>query len=91
MSTKLNGKKSITPVGKTLLHKYLMVVPRKYGWNYQTAVGMIGYLQQNTRPDISMANRQYASFVNKPMRSHERAIIRIARYLRSTNERDIIF
>ena len=74
-----------------MLHKYLMGVPRKYGWNYQTAVVMIGYLQQSTRPEISMANHQCARFVNKPMRGHERAIIIIAQYLRSTKERGVIF
>ena len=68
--TELNGKKSITPVGKPLLHKYLMGVPRKYGRNYRTALGMIGYLQQNTRSDISMANHHCARFVNKPMHIH---------------------
>ena len=68
-----------------------MGVPRKYGWNYRTSVGMIGYLQQNTRTDISMENHQCARFLNKPMRSHERAIIRIARYLRSKKERGVIF
>ena len=52
---------------------------------------MIGYLKQHTRPYISMANHQCARFVNKPMHSHERAIIRIARYLRSTKERGVIF
>ena len=88
---KLNGKQSIHPVIKSLLHKYLMGVPRKYDWNYRTEVGMIGYLQKNKRPDISMANYQCACFVNKPMRSHERAIILIAWYFRSTNERGIIF
>ena len=31
--TELNGKKSINPVGKSLLHKYLIGVPRKYDWN----------------------------------------------------------
>ena len=52
---------------------------------------MISYLQQNTRPDISMANHQCAPFVNKPMRSHEQAVTRIARYLQSTKERGVIF
>ena len=52
---------------------------------------LFGYLQLNTRPDISIANHQCARFVNKPMRSHEQAIIRIARYLQSTNGRGIIF
>ena len=38
-----------------------------------------------------MENHQCARFLNKPMRSHERAIIRIARYLRSKKERGVIF
>ena len=52
---------------------------------------MIGYLQQNTRPEISMDNHQCEQFVNKPIRSHKRDIIRIAWYLRSTKEKGIIF
>ena len=31
--TELNGKQSITTAVKPLLHKYLMGVPRKCGWN----------------------------------------------------------
>ena len=65
LPAELNGKQSINTVVKTFLHKYLMGLPRKYDWNYRTAVGMIGYLQQNTRPDISMANYQCARFLNK--------------------------
>ena len=68
-----------------------MSVPRKYVWNYRMAVGVIGYLKQNTRPDISMSNHKCARFLKKPMCSHERAIIRIAWYLRSTKEKGVIF
>ena len=89
--TEYNRYQSSTPVGKPFIHKYLMGVSRKYGWNCRTAVGMIGYLQQNTRPDISMDIHQCVSFVNKPMCSHERAIIIIDRYFRSTKERGVIF
>ena len=89
--TELNGKQTITPVGKPLLHKYLMGVSRKYGWNYRTAVGIIGCLPKNTRPEISIANHQFARFMNKPMRSHEQAIIQIARYLKITKETGVIF
>ena len=87
----LNGKQSITPVEKPLLLKYLIGVPGKYGLNYQKSVVMIGYLQQNTRPKISMANYQCACFLNKPMRSNKRAIIRISHYLQNTTNRGIIF
>ena len=39
-----------TPVGKHLLQKDLSGKPRKETWNYRTAVGMMTYLQGNTRP-----------------------------------------
>ena len=38
-----------------------------------------------------MANHQCARSVNKPMHSHEQAIIRISWYLKSTKERGVIF
>ena len=38
-----------------------------------------------------MANYRCTHFLNKPIRSHERAIIRIAQYLLSTEERGVIF
>ena len=38
-----------TPVGKPLLHKDLYGKPRKEAWNYKTAVGMLNYLQSNSR------------------------------------------
>ena len=89
--TELTGRESLTPVGKPLLHKDIEGKPRKYNWNFRTAVGMIGYLQQSTRPEISMASHQCARFVNQPMRSHKRAIIRIICYLKNTKDKGIIF
>jgi hypothetical protein len=52
---------------------------------------MSGYLQGSTRPEISMASHQCARFVSEPKRSHERATIRLVRYLKSTKLRGIIF
>jgi hypothetical protein len=63
-----------TPVGKPLLHKDLAGKPRKEDWNYRTAVGMMTYLQANSRPEMSMAVHQTARFCNKPMLLHEKAI-----------------
>ena len=39
-----------TPVGKTLLSKDLLGKSCKESWNYRTAVGMLTYLQGNSRP-----------------------------------------
>jgi hypothetical protein len=80
-----------TPVGKPLLSKDLEGKDRQLGWNYRTAVGMYQYLQANSRPEISMAVHQTARFCNQPMRCHERAIMRLGRYLLHTKDRGIIF
>ena len=84
-----NTKKS--PVGKPVLNKDLDGKPRKLKWKYRTAVGMISYLQGNTRPDISMACHQTARFCIDPKLSHEQAIMRIGRYLLGTKDRGIIY
>jgi len=38
-------------------------------WKYCTAVGMLSYLQNTSRPEISMAVHQTARFSNNPMLS----------------------
>ena len=45
----------LTPVGKPLLNKDLLGVPRKYDWEYRGAIGMLTYLTGSVRPDIAMA------------------------------------
>ena len=55
---KTNSKAS--PAAKGLMHKDIKGKPRKENWNYRSAVGMISYLQGNTRPDIFMAVNQTA-------------------------------
>ena len=80
-----------TPVMKPLLHKDLNGLPRKYNWNYRSIVGMLGYLQNSTRPDISMATHQCARFNNNPKLSHERSIRRTCKYLLGTQDREVVF
>eukprot|EP00956_Cyclotella_meneghiniana_P014305 scaffold21378_cov23-Cyclotella_meneghiniana.AAC.2 len=80
-----------TPVGKPLLNKDLSGKPRKLKWKYRTAVGMLSYLQGNTRPEISMATHQTARFCTDPKLSHEQAIMQIGRYLLGTADRGIIY
>ena len=80
-----------TPVGKPVLGKDLEGKPRKLKWKYRTAVGMLTYLQGNTRPELSMAIHQTARFCNDPKLCHEKAIMRIGRYLLHTRDKGIIF
>ena len=85
----MNGKE--TPVGKPLLHKDLSGEQRKHNWNYRSAVGMLNYLANSTRPELAMAVHQCARFNNSPMLSHERAITRICRYLILSGDKGIMY
>ena len=82
---------SSTPVAKGLLHRDLAGKPRKHSWKYWTAVGMLSYLQNMSRPEIAMAVHQTAWFSNQPMLSHEKSIMRLGRYLLDTRKRGIIY
>ena len=81
-----------SPASKPLLHKDLSGHPRKHSWNYRSAVGILGYLSSgNSRPELAMAIHQCARFNESPKLSHERAIIRICRYLLSDPTKGIIY
>ena len=62
---------------------------RKHDWGYRSAIGMLGYLQASTRPDISMAVHQCARFNSGPKLCHEKAVKYIARYLLSSHDKGI--
>ena len=62
---------------------------QNYDWSYRSAIGMLGYLQNSTRPDISMAVHQCAQFSANPMLCHEKAVKYIVRYLLSSQDKGI--
>ena len=80
-----------TPVVKPLLHKDKEADPRVRTWNYRAAIGMLNYLKSSTRPEISTAVHQCARFSLDPRITHERAIMRIGKYLLGTRDRGIGF
>jgi len=90
-SFEANTNSLSTPVMKGLLHRDLAGKPCKNNWKYRTAVSMLSYLQNSTRPEIAMAVHQTARFSNEPMLSHEKAIVRLGRYLLDTRKRGIIY
>jgi hypothetical protein len=81
---------SKVPASKELLHKDSDGVARKHDFNYRQVVGMLSYLQGTTRPDLSVATHACARFCNDPKLSHEKAIIKILRYLVHTKDKGII-
>ena len=51
---------------------------------------MLNYLQNSTRPDLSMAVHQSARFSINPKLSHECAVKRIGKYLLSNKNKGLI-
>ena len=52
---------------------------------------MLSYLQGHNRPDISMAFHQTSRFCNDTKLSHEKAIMRLGRYLLGTQTKGIVY
>ena len=62
----------------------------QHPFNYASVVGMLLYLSNNTRPDITFAVSQVARFTASPKQSHATAIKSIVRYLVRTADKGII-
>ena len=60
-------------------------------WHYNSIIGMLQYLQQHTRPDITYAVNQCARFAHDPKESHAKAVKKIIRYLKGTREKGLIY
>jgi len=81
-----------TPAVAPVLHKDETGPERSPdSFNYRRIIGMLIYLAQNTRPDITFAVHQCARFSHDPKMSHEQAVIRIVKYLIGTPDEGIIF
>ena len=81
----------LTPaVNRQILSKDLNGSERKQDWNYRSLIGMLNYLATSTRPDLAFVVHQCAKFCSNPKLSHETAVKRIVRYLKSTSEERLI-
>jgi hypothetical protein len=85
-----NARPKSTPVSKPL-GKHLDTPMGSGSFNYRSAVGMLLYLGNNTRPDCSFGISQLARYSNAPREIHEQAVKRIGRYLLGTLEGGIVF
>jgi hypothetical protein len=59
-------------------------------FNYSSVLGMIGYLQANSHPEISFTVSHCARFASSPRRSHEQALERTGQYLKSTSNKGLL-
>ena len=78
------------PAVQPLLSKDIEGADRLSDWNFRSIVGMLNYIANCTRQDISFSTHQCARFCNAPKKLHETAIKRIGKYLLKTKDKGII-
>ena len=59
-------------------------------FNYSSIIGMLLYLQHNSRPDLAFAVSQCARYTFYPKLSHEKALKSIGRYLQGTRDKGLL-
>ncbi|KAL7565608.1 hypothetical protein ACA910_018970 [Epithemia clementina (nom. ined.)] len=64
--------------------------PLNAEYNYQSVVGMLMYLGNNSRPDLAFAIHQCARFSANPRAPHGEALKQIGRYLQATPTKGLI-
>jgi hypothetical protein len=83
----LTDAKPVSTPAVTILHKDNNSDPHdQWRFNYCSVIGMLNYLANNTRPDISFAVHQCARFSHAPQQVHAEAVKRIGRYLIGTSK-----
>ena len=75
---------SDTPTTTSPLHADLAGPKFNETWKYDSVIGMMMYLANNTRPDIAYAVHQAARFTHQPRQSHAVGVKRIVRNLQWT-------
>jgi hypothetical protein len=79
----------LTPASTTPAGSDVDGAPFKEDWEYAYLVGMLMYLEANTRPDIEYAVHQAARYTHDPKASHAVAIKRILRYIKGNKDNGI--
>ena len=60
-------------------------------FHYRSVIGELNYLEKATRSDISYATHQCARFVEDPKVEHAEAVRWLAKYLKGTRDKGMIF
>ena len=81
-----------TPAASSrILHRHTTSKPFDNSFAYRSVVGMLNYLDKGSRSDISYATHQCARFVDQPMKEHGDALRWLARYLKGTRDKGMIY
>jgi hypothetical protein len=76
--------RGLTPASTTPVGSDVDGAPFIEDWEYASIVGMLMYIEANTRPDVVYAVHQASRYTHDPRASHAVAIKRILRYIKET-------
>ena len=79
-----------TPAPRQALGKDPDGVPFSKDFNYASVVGMLRYLTDNTRPELSHSVSQCARYTHFPTEKHSTYLKHIGRYLKGTRDKGLI-
>jgi hypothetical protein len=94
-SMNMTDKKLITKPtpapSSRILHRHSDSPDFDNSFNYRSVVGMLNYLDKGSRSDIAYATHQCARFVDQPKKEHGDALRWLARYLKGTRDKGMIY
>jgi hypothetical protein len=81
-----------TPAASSrVLHRHTDAEDFDNSFNFRSVVGMLNYLEKGSRMDIAYATHQCARFVASPKRQHAEALRWLARYLKGTRNKGMVY
>jgi hypothetical protein len=87
-----NTKAAKTPAfSTTILKEEKNTTPHNADWGYRNVIGKLNFLCSSCRPEIACAVHQAARFSADPKSNHTEAVKIIARYLKGTIDKGIIY
>jgi hypothetical protein len=94
-ATRLDGDSVLakdTPAASSrILHRHSKSEAFDKSFNYRSVIGMLNYLEKATRSDIAYAAHQCARFVDNPRKEHGAAVRWLARYLKGTRDKGMVY
>ena len=82
--------KATPAMSSKILHRHEQEESFNNRFHYRSVGGKLNYLDKGTRPDISYAAHQCARHSQDPKKSHEEAILHLAKHLKGTRNNGLI-
>jgi hypothetical protein len=91
MTDKKLKAKDTPAAASRILHRHSNSPSFDNSFDYRSVIGMLNYLDKGSRSDIAYITHQCARFVSDPKEEHANALRWLARYLKATRDKGMIY